>query len=183
MTVVFVDAVASTALAERLDEEDVYYLMQGAIGRMMEAVHRYEGVVTQFLGDGIIALFGAPIAHEDSARRAVSAALDMREALEAYGEQAQSEYGDRLAFRIGLNTGPVVVGSISDELEMDFTAIGDTINLAARMQQQADPGEILVSERTWRVVRDYFDFEDAGLQEVKGKAAPVGAWRPLRPRG
>ncbi len=182
VTVVFVDAVASTALAERLDEEDVYYLMQGAIARMMESVHSYEGVVTQFLGDGIIALFGAPIAHEDSARRAVSAALDMREALEAYAEEAQRRYGDKLVFRIGLNTGPVVVGSISEDLEMDFTAIGDTINLAARMQQQADPGEILVSERTYRAVSDYFDFEDAGPQEVKGKAAPVRAWRPLQPK-
>ncbi|MDP8929406.1 MAG: AAA family ATPase [Actinomycetota bacterium] len=182
VTVMFVDAVASTALAERLDEEDVYYLMQGAIARMIGAVHRYEGVVTQFLGDGIIALFGAPIAHEDAARRAVSAALDLRQALEAYAEEAQRQYGDKLTFRIGLNTGPVVVGSISDDLEMDFTAIGDTINLAARMQQQADPGEILVSERTWRAVRDYFDFEDTGLQEVKGKTAPVRAYRPLRPR-
>ncbi|MDP8927234.1 MAG: AAA family ATPase [Actinomycetota bacterium] len=182
VTVVFVDAVASTALAERLDEEDVYYLMQGAISHMMEAIHRYEGVVTQFLGDGIIALFGAPIAHEDSARRAVSAALDMREALEAYAQEAEGQYGESLTFRIGLNTGPVVVGSISDDLEMDFTAIGDTINLAARMQQHADPGEILVSERTYRAVHDYFDSEDAGLLEVKGKAAPVRAWRPLRQR-
>ncbi len=182
VTVVFVDAVASTALAERLDEEDVCYLMEGAIARMMEAVHRYEGAVTQFVGDGIIALFGAPRAHEDSARRAVSAALDMREALEAYGEEAQRQYGDSLVFRIGMNTGPVVVSSISDDLEMDLTAIGDTINLAARMQHEADAGEILVSERTWLVVQDYFDFQDAGLQEVKGHAAPVRAYRPLRSR-
>ncbi|MFN2555708.1 MAG: AAA family ATPase [Nitriliruptorales bacterium] len=182
VTVVFVDAVASTALAERLDEEDVYYLLQDALACMVEAVERYEGVVTQFLGDGIIALFGAPIAHEDAARRAMCAALDMRRALKANGLQAQQQYGEKLVFRIGLNTGPVVVGSVSDDLDMDFTAIGDTINLAARMQQHADAGQILVSEHTYGAVRDYFEFEDIGPQEVKGKAALVRAYRPLGQR-
>ena len=135
VTVLFADASGFTPISERLDAEEVYALMQGCLGRMMEAVHRYEGTVTQFLGDGIMALFGAPIAHEDSPRRAVAAALEIQSSLEDYAAGVKRRHPIECRFRVGLNTGPVVVGRISDDLDMEYTAIGDTVNLAARMQQ------------------------------------------------
>ncbi|MDP8930382.1 MAG: AAA family ATPase, partial [Actinomycetota bacterium] len=183
VTVLFADAVGSTPLAERLDEEDVYLILQGAVELMVEAVHRYEGTVTHFLGDGIMALFGAPIAHEDAARRAVAAALDMQDALEAYLGEVAERHGVELRFRVGLNTGRVVVGRISDQLGMEYTAIGDTTNLAARMEQLAEPGSVYVSESTHWAARDYFEFKDLGELDVKGKAAAVPAYKVLHERG
>src|SRR5438270_9531163 len=138
VTVLFVDAVGSTPLAEKLGEEEMYSFMRESLARMSEAVHTYEGHVATFTGDGMMALFGAPIAHEDSARRAVAAALPMQSSLEGYGKEIERRHGLSCHFRVGLNTGPVVVGTVTDDLRMDFTAIGDTVNLAARMEQRAD---------------------------------------------
>jgi class 3 adenylate cyclase len=134
-------------LSERVDPEDVHGLMKRALELMLDEVHRYEGTVNQFLGDGLMALFGAPIAHEDHARRAVCAALGIRAVLGHYQRELQPR---RLSFRVrqGLNTGLVVVGSIGNDLRMDYTAVGDTTNVAARMQQAAEPGRILISEAT-----------------------------------
>src|SRR5204863_1367125 len=117
------DAVGSTAIAERADDGVVYSIMQGCVRRMADAVHRYEGTVTQFRGDGLMALFGAPIANEDSARRGVAAALLMQQTLKEYAAEIAAAYSIECVFRIGLNTGPAAVGSISDDLQMDFTAI------------------------------------------------------------
>src|SRR5215470_18111740 len=139
VTVLFVDVAGFTSLSERLDPEEVHRLMSRAFDLMLAEVHRYEGTVNQFLGDGIMALFGAPIAHEDHARRAVHAALGIGRALAAL----QTELSPRgIAFRArqGLNTGLVVVGSIGGDLRMDYTAIGDTTNVAARLQQSAETG-------------------------------------------
>ncbi|MDQ4131469.1 MAG: adenylate/guanylate cyclase domain-containing protein, partial [Actinomycetota bacterium] len=180
VTVLFVDAVGSTGIGERLDEEEVYALMQGAIALMREAVHRYEGMVTQFLGDGIMSLFGAPIAHEDAVRRAVAAALAIQRSLADYVAAAKRRYGLEVAFRAGLNTGPVVVGRIGNDLHMDYTAIGDTTNLAKRMEENAEPGSVYASERTYQATRDFFEFEDVGAIAVKGKAEPVRAYKALR---
>jgi class 3 adenylate cyclase len=177
VTVLFVDAVESTPLAERLGEEDMYSLMREAISRMSEAVHRYEGHVASFTGDGMMALFGAPIAHEDSARRAVATALHMQRSLDEYAEEVQRRHGVDCRFRFGLNTGPVVVGTVTDDLRMDFTAIGDTVNLAARIEQVADPGTVLLSEQTHRMVADFFECDTVGDLSLKGKAAPVRAYR------
>jgi tetratricopeptide (TPR) repeat protein len=157
--------------------------MQGAFARMMDAVHRYEGTVAQFLGDGSLALFGAPIAHEDSARRAVAAALHMQQALSAAGPSTSPDHPSAIDFRIGLNTGPVIVGKIGDDLSMDYTAIGDTANLAARMQQLAEPGTVYLSEQTYRAVRDYVECARLGALAVKGKAEPVVAYRAVREKG
>lgn len=173
VTILFADAVGSTTIGENVDEELLYRLMQGAFERMMTAVHKYEGTITQFRGDGIMALFGAPIAHEDAARRAVSAALEMQTALVDYSEQTRLEHGVEFQFRVGLNTGPVVVGSIGDNLEMDYTAIGDTANLAARMEQGADPGTVFISDNTYHAVKDYFKIESLGPRQIKGKSEPV----------
>ena len=162
VTVLFADAVGFTPISERLDEEQVYDLMQGCLSRMMEAVHRYEGTITQFTGDGVMALFGAPIAHEDAARRAVAAALEMQKSLDDYAAEVKKRHAVECRFRVGLNTGPVVVGKISDSLDMDYTALGDTVNLAARMEELAEPGTVHLSENTYRAVQDYFECEPLG---------------------
>lgn len=183
VSVLFADAVGSTPIGERLDPEDVYGLMQGCVRHMLEAVHRYEGHVVQFRGDGIMALFGAPIAHEDAGRRAVAAALEMQEALTHYAEEVKSRGtpwdGIECKFRVGVNTGPVVVGGIGDDLHMDFTAIGDTVNLAARMESAAVPGTVYLTESTYRSVDDYIDCEPVGELILKGKAAPVAAYKAI----
>lgn len=182
VTVLFADAMGFTPISERLDEEQVYELMQGCLSRMMEAVHRYEGTITQFTGDGVMALFGAPIAHEDSARRAVAAALEMQKSLDDYAAEVKKRYSIECRFRVGLNTGPVVVGKISDNLDMDYTALGDTVNLAARMEELAEPGTVHLSENTYRAVQDYFECVPLGALTVKGKAEPVAAFRAVRER-
>jgi len=145
VTVLFVDIVGSTARSERLDPEEAHAVMGRAIELMVEEVHRYEGTVNQFLGDGVMALFGAPIAHEDHARRAVQAALAIRAALQPLDEELRSAGRAGLQIRQGLNTGLVVVGSVGTDLRMDYTAVGDTTNVAARLQHAADPGSILIS--------------------------------------
>ncbi|HKY74497.1 MAG TPA: adenylate/guanylate cyclase domain-containing protein, partial [Acidimicrobiia bacterium] len=183
VTVLFVDTVGSTPLAEKLGEETMYSLMREALARMSDAVHHYEGYVATFTGDGLMALFGAPIAHEDSARRAVSAALRMQASLEEYGAEIERRHGVGCRFRVGLNTGPVVVGTVAEDLRMDFTAIGDTVNLAARMEQTAEPGTVLISEPTHRVVADFFDCDALGELALKGKAEPTPAWRVTREKG
>ena len=141
----------------------------------MEAVHHYEGTITQFLGDGVMALFGAPIAHEDSARRAVAAALQMQRSLDEYATEVKQRHPVECQFRVGLNTGPVVVGKINDNLDMDYTALGDTVNLAARMQQMAEPGSVYLSENTCHLVSNYFELMPLGALNVKGKEELVVA--------
>ena len=182
VTVLFADAVGSTAFGERVDPEQVYAVVQRAVAIMMAAVHRYEGAITQFRGDGVMALFGAPLAHEDSARRAVLAALEMQQALAADAAEVRQRYGFDQKFRVGLHTGPVVVGTISDDLVMDYSAVGDTANLAARLEGMAEPGTVYLSEATWREVRDYIDCEPLGERAAKGKSGPVRVFRAIAPR-
>jgi class 3 adenylate cyclase/tetratricopeptide (TPR) repeat protein len=180
VTVLFADAVGSTAMEEKLDPEQTFRLMQGAVACMADAVHHCEGIITQFRGDGIMALFGAPIAHENAAHRAVAAALAMQQRLDEYAGDVEREHGVVLRFRVGLNTGLVVVGAISDNLSMDYTAMGDTVNLASRMEQLADPGAVFLSDSTYQAVRDYVECEPMGALEVKGKSEPVVAYRAVR---
>jgi adenylate cyclase len=173
VSVLFVDCVGFTALSARLDPEDLHTLMDGCFQRFSDAVHRHEGTINQFTGDGVMALFGAPIAHEDHAVRAVSAALLIQQSIREYAATVQRERGLEFAVRIGINTGQVVVGKIGDDLRMDYTAQGETVNLAARLQQAAAPGGILVSGATLGLVRGYFLIEDAGAVRVKGVDEPV----------
>jgi class 3 adenylate cyclase len=173
VTVLFVDVSGFTSLSERLDPEDVHRLMTRAFELMLGEVHRYEGTVNQFLGDGIMALFGAPIAHEDHARRALHAALGIRNVLGAYEDELQRGRGITLQVRQGLNTGLVVVGSIGTDLRMDYTAVGDTTNVAARLLQAAERGRIVISETTQRLTDGYFHTRDLGELRVKGKADPI----------
>ncbi len=176
VTVLFCDIANSTPLAEKLGVEAMHALLQRFFALSLEEVHRYEGTVNQFLGDGFMALFGAPVAHEDDARRGVLAALGIRRLLRDRQRELGLRAGDELQVRMGLNTGLVVVGSIGDNLRMDYTAVGDTTNLAARLQQNAQPGQILVSEATARLVRGYAKVEKLPPLAVKGKSDAVHAY-------
>ena len=133
VTVLFADTAGFTALAEKLDPEDVHQIMDRCFELITGAVHRFEGTINQYTGDGVMALFGAPIAHEDGPRRAVHAALAIQQALRDFSKELEAQRGFGLQMRIGLNTGLVVVGKIGDDLRMDYTAVGDTTNVAARM--------------------------------------------------
>jgi class 3 adenylate cyclase/tetratricopeptide (TPR) repeat protein len=177
VTVLFCDIVESSRLAERLDPEAMHALMDRALRLMAEAVHRDEGTVNQFLGDGLMALFGAPLALEDHAVRAVRAALAIQETLGGYSAQLAEEHGVELRLRLGLNTGPVVVGRIGDDLRMDYTAIGDTTHVAARLQALAEPGTILISEATHRQVEGYIRSEPMGPVHVRNRSEPVSVFR------
>jgi predicted ATPase/class 3 adenylate cyclase len=173
VTVLFADCVGFTELARAMDPEQLHQVMDGCFHRLLESVHRFEGTVNQFTGDGVMALFGAPIAHEDHAVRAVAAALDAQAALRAYAETLRHEQGVALAVRMGINTGPVVVGKIGDDLRMDYTAQGETVNLAARLQAEAPGGGVLLSEATHRLVADLFVTRDEGERPVKGYERPL----------
>src|SRR5262245_61838490 len=182
VTVLFADVAGFTALSTRLDPEDLHGVMDGCFRHVMEAVHRYEGTVNQFTGDGVMALFGAPIAHEDHAARAVAASSAIQKALAAYGAELRRTRAVEFGLRIGLNTGPVVVGRIGDDLRMDYTAQGETVNMAARVQQLASPGDILVTAFTHAAIRQHFDCEAQGRRRVKGQEEPVPVFRVRRPR-
>jgi class 3 adenylate cyclase/tetratricopeptide (TPR) repeat protein len=182
VTVLFADLAGFTTMAERLDPEEVHQIVDHCFERITAEVHRFEGTINQYTGDGVMALFGAPIAHEDGPRRAVHAALGIQRALREYGQALQVERGFTLQMRIGINTGPVVVGKIGDDLRMDYTAVGDTTNLAARLQQLARPGSIVISEATHRLVSGFFETLDLDEMAVKGRA-PTRVFEVLRPRG
>ena len=169
ITVLFADVANYTAMSEKLDPEEVHQIMDGCFKILMNEIHKYEGTITQFSGDGVMALFGAPVANEDHAQRACYAALSIQKAVKEYGREMKSLYGQDFKMRIGLNSGQVVVASIGDDLRMDYTAIGDTTNLASRMESAARPGTILVSDHTHRLARDFFDFGPLGKIAVKGK--------------
>ena len=181
VTVMFADVAGFTSLSEKLDPEDVHRIMDGCCRILVDEIHRFEGTVGEFRGDGVMALFGAPIAHEDHAQRACHAALAIQQALVAYGEEVKRRYGMDFKMRIGLNSGTVVVGSIGDDLRMDYTAMGDTTNLAARMESSAQPGGILVSGNIYRQTKEFFEFQPLGEIQVKGKEEPVEAYQLLRP--
>jgi len=180
ITVLFTDVSGFTALSEKLDPEEVRTLMNSCFEIIIEEVHRYEGTINQFTGDGVMALFGAPVALEDHPHRTVSSALAIQRSLNIYGGELKKEKGIDLKIKIGINTGLVVVGNIGSNLRMDYTAMGDTVNLASRLQNLAEPATILISESTHKLVQDYFDVKPLGPLQVKGKAHPVKAFRVRR---
>ncbi|HVM97664.1 MAG TPA: adenylate/guanylate cyclase domain-containing protein [Candidatus Acidoferrales bacterium] len=176
VTVMFCDLAGSTAMAERLDPEEYHDLLEQYLELAFRAVYRYEGIVNQLAGDGFMALFGAPVAHEDAPQRAVRTALDIQRDLSELNERLFAERGLELRARVGINTGPVVVGGVGNDLKMDYSAIGDTTNLAARLEALATPGTTLVSEATYRLIRGRFEVRPAGPFAVKGKSEPVTAF-------
>jgi class 3 adenylate cyclase/tetratricopeptide (TPR) repeat protein len=182
VTVLFADVANYTSIAEKLDPEEVHLIMDGCFKILMDEIHRYEGTINQFTGDGVMALFGAPVAHEDHAQRACYAALAIQRALEKYREGLEKRLGLDFKMRVGLNSGRVVVGSIGDDLRMDYTAVGDTTNLAARMESMARPGAILVADYSYKLARDFFDFRPLGKVRVKGKEKALEAYELLGAR-
>src|SRR5919197_5059055 len=181
VTVLFADMTGFTPLAEKLDPEEVHQIIDRCFELITAEVHRFEGTINQYTGDGVMALFGTPVAHEDSPRRAVHAALGIQRALREYGQELQAQRGFTLQMRISIHTGLVVVGKIGDDLRMDYTAVGDTINLAARLQQLARPGSVVISDATFRLVSGFFETLDLGEMPVKGHA-PVRTFGVLRSR-
>src|SRR5216110_318866 len=173
VTVLFADVARSMELAERVDPEEWHRLLDRLFRILADGVHRYEGTINQYTGDGIMALFGAPIAHEDHAQRACAAALELARDLGALAEDVQRESGLDFAVRMGLNSGEVVVGRIGDNLRMDYTAQGHVVGLAARVQQLAPPGGISLTEETARLVSGFFDLLDRGEHSLKGASVPV----------
>jgi class 3 adenylate cyclase/tetratricopeptide (TPR) repeat protein len=173
VTVMFADMKSSMELLTDRDPEEVRRLLDPVLERMMEAVHHYEGTVNQVLGDGIMALFGAPVAHEDHAVRACYAALRMQETVGRYGDEIQGSYPIPLQIRVGLNSGDVVVRSIGNDLHMDYTAVGQTSHLAARMEQMAQPGSVLITGHTLQLADPHVQVKSLGRLPVKGLEAPI----------
>ena len=173
VTVLFADMKGSMELLADRDPEEARKLLDPVLEHMMEAVHRYEGTVNQVMGDGIMALFGAPLAHEDHAVRACYAALRMQESVKRYAEGVRRTEGIPIQIRVGLNSGEVVVRSIGSDLKMDYTAVGQTTHLAARMEQLATPGSILITPETLRLAEGYVQVKPLGPVNVKGLPEPV----------
>src|SRR5262245_37506007 len=173
VTVLFADLKGSTELIRDLDPEAAQQLLDPALQHMMEAVHRYEGTVNQVLGDGIMGLFGAPVAHEDHAVRACYAALAMQTALRRYAEEVRRSHGLEMQARVGLNSGEVVVRAIGNDLHMDYSAVGQTTHLAARMEQLAMPGSIRLTAQTLRLAEGLIQVNTLGQFPVKGLSEPV----------
>src|SRR5262245_19377876 len=179
VTVLFCDLAGSTAIAERLDPEEYAELLDQYLELSFREIYRLEGIVTYSAGDGLMALFGAPVAHEDAPQRAIRAALAIRTALSKLDARLRSRHGLKLRARIGIDSGAVVVGTVGNDLKMDYTAIGDTTNLASRLESLAVPGTILVSEATQRLARGFFQVRAVGPFDVKGKSEPVPAYEIL----
>jgi class 3 adenylate cyclase len=173
VTVLFADLKGSMEQLADRDPEEARKIIDPVLELMMEAVHRYEGTVNQVLGDGIMALFGAPLAHEDHATRACYAALRMQNAVASYTENLRKRHGVDVQIRVGLNSGDVVVRSIGSDLHMDYTAIGQTTHLAARMEQLARPGTTLITESTLRGAEGFVQVKALGPTPIKGLAEPV----------
>jgi class 3 adenylate cyclase/tetratricopeptide (TPR) repeat protein len=173
VTVLFADMKGSMELLADRDPEEARKLLDPVLEQMMEAVHRYEGTVNQVMGDGIMALFGAPLAHEDHAVRACYAALRMQGAVNKYAEGIWRSEGIRVQIRVGINSGEVVVRSIGSDLHMDYTAVGQTTHLAGRLEQMADPGAILLTPHTLRLVEGFVQVQSLGMVTVKGLGIPA----------
>jgi len=173
VTVLFADVKGSMELFAERDAEDVQKLLDPVLERMIDAVHRYEGTVNKVMGDGIMALFGAPVSHEDHAVRACYAALRMQESVTRYADEIQRSEGVPITIRIGLNSGEIVVRGIGNDLHMDYTVIGQTAHMAARMEQMAKPGSVLTTAQTMKLAEGYVAATPLGAVQVKGIIDPV----------
>jgi class 3 adenylate cyclase/tetratricopeptide (TPR) repeat protein len=182
VTVLFADVVDSTGLGERLDPEQVAEIMNGAFALFGASVTRYGGTVARLLGDAILAFFGAPVAHEDDAERAVRAGLDIQAAAREYAQAVRRNYGVDFEVRVGINTGLAVLAAMGGEIRTEYTAMGDTTNVAARMQASALSGTVLISASTYNLVKELFEFKPRGATMVKGKSAPIETYEVLSPK-
>lgn len=179
VTMLFCDVKGSTATAENLDPEEWTEIINGAFEHMIRPVYKYEGIVARLMGDGILAFFGAPIGHEDDPERAVLAGLDIVDQISAYREQIDRSWGIDINVRVGINTGLVVVGIVGSDLRMEYSAMGDAINLASRMEQTAEPGTVQIAQDTYKLVKPLFEIDDLGPISIKGKSDPVPVYRVM----
>jgi class 3 adenylate cyclase/tetratricopeptide (TPR) repeat protein len=182
VTVMFADVVGSTAMAEILDPEQVTEIMDGAFRSLNSTIASFGGTVSRLMGDSVLALFGAPITHENDPERAVRAALAIQDANARYAEAVQTQYGVDFALRVGINTGLVVLATVGDQIRTEYTVMGDTVNVASRLQSVADPGQVLVSGDTYRLVRHLIEVEERGPISLKGKSEPVETFAVIRLR-
>ncbi len=180
VTMLFCDVAGSTSAAQHLDPEDWAEVMNGAFDHLIAPVYRYEGTLARLMGDAILAFFGAPIGHEDDAERAVLAGLEILDEIEPYRETVRTRWGVDFDVRVGINTGLVVVGEVGSDLRVEYTAMGDAVNLAARMEQTADAGTVQITGATKALVEQLFEFDEVGPVDVKGKDEPVDAYRVLQ---
>ncbi|MEA2430231.1 MAG: hypothetical protein QOI19_704, partial [Thermoleophilaceae bacterium] len=175
VTVLFADLSGYTAVSEQMDPERVKALVDAALRRLAEEVERFGGTVDKYIGDNVMALFGAPVAHEDDAERAVRAGLGMQQAMFEVNEQLAQSHGVTLALRVGVNTGEVVAGAVGDA----YTVVGDTVNVAARLEAAAEPGSVTVGERTMRASATAISYRELMPLKLKGKSDPVAAWEAV----
>lgn len=180
VTMLFCDVTGSTAAAQKLDPEEWAEVMNQVFEHMIVPVSKYEGTVARLMGDAILAFFGAPVAHEDDPQRAILAGLDIAAAIQSFKENVTRHWELDIDVRVGINTGLVMVGQVGTDLQMEYTAMGDAINVAARMEQTAEPGTVQISQETYEHVAPLFDFEDLGQVAIKGKEDPIHTYRPLR---
>jgi len=181
VTVLFCDMAGYTGLTERIGAEHAYSLMEKVYEILIHEVYRYEGTVNELTGDGVMALFGAPVALEAAPQRAVRSALAIHREIARFTSEDPGELGDLqdLRMRIGIHTGPVVVGTLGNDLRVEFKAVGDTVNLAARLEEMADPGGTLVSAETFKLTEGLFRFEALGEKRIRGKEQPVRVFRVI----
>src|SRR5256886_12225453 len=176
LTILFADIAGSTTIAEKLDPEDWTVLVQRAFGRLNAIAARYDGTVARLMGDGVLVFFGAPVAHEDDPERAVRCGLDMVREISGLGADAHG-HNVPLQVRVGINTGPVVVGMVGSDVAREYTAMGDAVNIAARMQASAPPGGVMITAATHRFIAPLVETIDAGALELKGKAETVHGYQ------
>lgn len=182
VAVLFADAVNFTSLTASLDAESIFELINDLLGRLVECVYRYDGMVDKFIGDGLMAVFGAPVAHENDAELALRAALDMQKAAVEFASVARARLGAPLQIRVGIHSGPVVAGTIGAKEQAAYTVIGETVNMAARLQALAQPGHILVSPRVYQQTRTLFEFQEMGTTYVKGIDEPMAVYETVGER-
>ncbi|MGD9280876.1 MAG: adenylate/guanylate cyclase domain-containing protein, partial [Desulfobacterales bacterium] len=183
VTVMFCDLEGFTPLSEKLGPEDAYTIMDQVYEILIHKVHDYEGTVNEMTGDGIMALFGAPVALEDAPQRAIRSSLAIQREMAKFSDQLKQEKKDipAVKMRIGIHTGPVVVGTVGNDLRVEFKAVGETVNLASRMETMAEPGSIYVTDDAFKLTEGFFRFESLGEKKVKGKREPVKAYRVIAP--
>ncbi len=179
VTILFSDVVGFTSISEKLDPETVYNIIDASVSAFRDEIYLHEGTLDKFMGDGVMALFGAPVMHEDDPTRAVRCALGMQAALKRINDEMVTRHGITLQMRIGLNLGTVVVADIGADLRMNYTALGDTVNVASRLQSVAEPGTILVSRAVYEQTRAMFDYSELGSIRVKGRVEPVEIYQVI----
>ncbi|OLS26365.1 MAG: Adenylate cyclase 2 [Candidatus Heimdallarchaeota archaeon LC_3] len=179
VTILFSDLQGSTAAAEQLDPEEWAEIMNGAFEYLIKPVYKYEGIIARLMGDAILAFFGAPISHEDDPQRAVFTALEILDGIKPYLKKTQEKWNVDVDIRVGINTGLVVVGEIGTDMRVEYTAMGDAINLASRMESTAEPGTIQITEFTHKLIAPLFNFEEIGPMNLKGKSDPIVTYKVL----